>query len=214
MVQIIPAVLETSEDKYQQTIERLNNCEALTDGFVHIDFADNQFVPNQTVGPEIISKYPTSLKKEAHLMVSHPKQWIDKLIEAGFERIIFHFESEDDPDQVINDIKSKDKEVGIAINIETPIEKLTPYADKIEVVLVMTIVPGFQGQPFILEALDKVKDIKSRNWNIRVGVDGAVRDTNIKDIIDSGVDFVTAGSFLLKGDIDENLERIWEITQG
>lgn len=213
MVQIIPSILEISEDNYQQTLSRLSACQGLEGSWVHIDFADNNFVPNQTVGPEVISYYPTDFKKEAHLMVSHPKQWIDKLVEAGFERIIFHFESEDNPDQVIDDIKSKGKEVGIAINHETPIEKLTPYIDKIEVVLVMTIVPGFQGQPFIPEALDKVRDIKSRNWNVRVGVDGHIVDENLKEVIASGVNFIIVGSYLLKGDIDENLERIWEITQ-
>ena len=143
-------------------------------------------------------------------MVSHPLEWIDDLIRSGFERIIFHIEAADDRENVIEYIKSKGLEVGLAINNETDIEKLQPFIDKINVVLVMTIVPGFQGHPFIPEALVKVRNMKSMNWPVRIGVDGAVKDTDAKDIVASGVDFMIVGSYLLDGDIDENLENLWE----
>lgn len=214
MVQIIPAVLATSEEQYKQDLQKLSACEALKDGWVHIDFADNKFVQNQTVGTKTIEKYPTEFKKEAHLMVAHPKDWVDGLVKAGFERIVFHIESEDEANEVIDYIKSKGLEAGLAINNETAIEKLTPFIDKIDVVLVMTIVPGFQGQPFIPEALDKVRRIKANNWPVRVGVDGHVNNENAKEILDAGVDFMVVGSYLLKGNIDENLEIIWEELNG
>lgn len=211
MVQIIPAVLATTEEKYQSDINKLNSSPSLSEGFVHIDFADNEFVQNQTISPEVIQKFPTNLRKEAHLMVVHPKDWIDQLKAVGFERIIFHLESEDDILLVIENIRSKGLEVGLAINKETALEKLEPFVEKIDLVLVMSIIPGFQGQPFIPQTLDKVRQIKSNNWPVKVGVDGAVRNSNIKEIVESGVDFITVGSYLLKGDVEENLEMLWEV---
>ncbi len=210
MVQIIPAILSTSEEQYQNDLAKLSKSEVLKEGWVHIDFADNIFVQNKTIGPEVISKFPADFTKEAHLMVLHPLEWVDKLVKAGFERIIFHIEAKDDTNDCIEYIRNKGLEVGLAINNETPIEKIELFVDKIDVVLIMTIVPGFQGQPFISEALDKVRQIKSRNWPIRVGVDGSVKDLNVREIMKAGVDFMIVGSFLLKGNIDENLERIWE----
>lgn len=214
MIQIIPAVLATSEQEYQADIKKLSLSRSLSEGWVHIDFADNIFVQNLTIESEIIQKFPTKLRKEAHLMVSHPKEWTDKLLEAGFERIIFHIESEDNIEETIAYIKSKGLEVGLAINNETTIEKLQPFVGIIDIILVMAIVPGFQGQPFIPEALDKVKAIKSKNWPVKIGVDGHVRDENAKEIVKSGVDFMIVGSYLLQGDPDENLEALWESING
>lgn len=213
MVQIIPAVLATSEGQYQEDILKLSSSGFLEEGWVHIDFADNKFVQNKTVKPDVILKFPANFRKEAHLMVARPMEWIDGLVEAGFERIIIHIEAED-VDKCIEYIKTKGLEVGLAINNETPIEKLQPFVDKIDVVLVMTIKPGFQGQSFIQRALNKVRDIKSKNWPVRVGVDGAVKDDNIKEIVDAGVDFVIVGSYLLEGELDENLEILWETIRG
>lgn len=208
MVQIIPAILSTSEEDYEKDISKYNQSPSFNKGWVHIDFMDSVFVPNKSIGSSEIAKYPTSLHKEAHIMVSHPLEWIDGLVEAGFERIIFHIESADDTNKCIEYIKSKGLEVGLAINQETPIEKLEPFISKIDVILMMSIVPGFQGQPFIPASLDKIKQIKSKLWEVKVGVDGSVRDINIREIVDAGVDFVIVGSFLLKGDIDENLKRL------
>ena len=210
MIEIIPAVLEVIEEKYGETILRLDKTVSLKDNWVHIDFADNKFVQNLTIEPEVVSRFPVSFKKEAHLMVSHPNDWIDKLAQTGFERVIFHIESEDNIGNVIESIKAKGMQVGLAINMDTPLERIEPFVSKIDTVLVMSIVPGFQGQPFIPKSLDRVRDIKTKNWSVRVGVDGSVKDVNAKEIAQSGVDFMTVGSFLLKGNIEENLEKLWE----
>lgn len=214
MVQILPAVLGKTEEQYKADINKLSACEALKGNWVHIDFADNKFVPNETIGPEESSKISTTFQKEAHLMVAHPKEWVDKLVEAGFKRIIFHIEAEDDIKKVIDYIRSKGLEVGLAIKMDTPLEKLEPFVDKIDVVMVMSIIPGFQGQPFILESLERIRQIKSKGWKVKVAVDGSVRDENAKQLVEAGIDYLTVGSFLLKGDIDENLERLWEIING
>lgn len=214
MVQIIPAILAVSENNYVKDISIIKRSHSFKDGWVHIDFADNKFVQNQTIGPEVIQKFPDDFQKEAHLMIAHPKEWVDKLITAGFKRIIFHIECNENIEEVIDYIKSKGLEVGLALNNNTPIEKLEPFVSKIDVVLVMTIVAGFQGQPFIPKALDKVYKIKSKKWPVRIGVDGAVKESNIKKIVNAGVDFVIVGSYLLTGDLDENLENLWEKING
>lgn len=211
MVQIIPAILAGSEEDFKRDISRLMQSPSLKTGWLHIDFADNVFVPNQTIRPSVVAKYTTDLYKEAHIMVAHPIEWVDDLVKAGFERIIFHLEAEDKTMDTIELIKSKGLEVGIAVKNETSIDKLEPFAGIIDLVLIMSIEPGFQGRSFIPATLDKIRDLRSREWEIRVGVDGGVRDTNIKDLVKAGVDFVTVGSYLLEGDIDENLERLWEI---
>jgi len=207
-IQIIPAILATSEEQYKNDLAKLSQSASLTKGWLHIDFADHVFVPNQTVGMEVIAKFPTEFKKEAHLMVAHPKDWIDQLVKANFERIIFHIESEDNSLEVIEYIKSKGLEVGLAVSRETTVEKLKPFVGKIDVILIMTIVAGFQGQPFIPQTLDKVRRVKSEEWSTRVGVDGAVSDTDAKEIADTGADFMIVGSYLLKGNVDENLEKL------
>ncbi len=212
MVQIIPAILATSEEQYKQDLQKLSSCEALKDGWVHIDFADNKFVQNQTVGVETIEKFPSDFHKEAHLMVSFPKQWVEKLSAAGFERVIFHIECEDNIDEVIDLIKAKGLEAGLAINIDTDLEKLDEFIHKIDMVLVMSIVSGFQGQPFIPKSLDRLRKIKEKG--IRVGPDGSVNAGDIKEITETGADFVIVGSYLLKGDTDENMENLWEVING
>lgn len=207
-MQIIPAVLANSEADYIRDLSRLERTNLFK--WVHIDFMDNKFVLNKSIDPTATAKYPVSLKKEAHLMVQHPKSWIDQLARAGFKRVLFHLESEDDQDECIDCAKKNGLEVGLVLKHETPLDNLVPYIAKIDRALLMSVVPGFQGQPFIEGVLQKISNFKSKNWPVKVGVDGAVRDTNIIQLVNAGVDYVIAGSFLLKGDIDENLEKLWE----
>ncbi|MDO8577173.1 MAG: ribulose-phosphate 3-epimerase [Candidatus Daviesbacteria bacterium] len=217
MVQIIPAILSISEADYDRDISRYKASQSFQDGWIHIDFMDNVFVPNKSIDAAATAKYPTPLQKEAHIMVAHPKEWVDDLVEANFERIIFHVEVEDDKNECIDYIKSKGAEVGLAINNATSLKMLEPFLGKVDMVLVMSVVPGFQGQPFIPESLDRIKEISQirsqSNFSFKISIDGAVKDTNVKEIASSGVDFVTVGSFLLKGDLDENLERLWEVVK-
>lgn len=209
MVQIIPAILATKKEDYRRDITRIEQSSSFKEGWVHIDLMDNLFVPNGSIKPSEARNY-TRLQKEAHLMVIHPSDWIDDLVSAGFKRVIFHIESQDDVMDVINQIRDRGLEVGLAIKNETPIEKLEPFLDKIDAMVVMSVVPGFQGQKFIPEALDRIKQLKSKQLTVKIGVDGAVKDDNIKAIVEAGADFVAVGSYLLKGNINENLENLWE----
>ncbi|MBI2196358.1 ribulose-phosphate 3-epimerase [Candidatus Daviesbacteria bacterium] len=214
MVQIIPAILSISEADYDRDISRYRKSQSFQDGWIHIDFMDNVFVPNKSIDAAATAKYPTLLQKEAHIMVAHPKEWVDDLVEANFEKIIFHIEVEDDKNECIDYIKSKGVQVGLAINNSTSLKKLEPFLGRVDMILVMSVVPGFQGQPFIPESLERIREISRMrsqgNFSFKIGIDGAVKNTNVKEIASSGVDFITIGSYLLKGDIDQNLEELWE----
>lgn len=212
MVQIIPAILSKTEEDFEKDINKIKNSTALKDGWVHIDFMDNKFVQNKTIKPEVVSKFPADFMKEAHLMVDNPKEWIQKLIDVGFERVIFHLECKDNIDETIEYIKSKGLEVGIALKNETELGKGEPFIEKIDILLLVGVKPGLQGQPFIEESVTKLRDVKSKGWAVRVGIDGGVKNDNIKEITLAGADFVIVGSYLLKGDIDENLEKLWKAT--
>lgn len=214
MIQIIPAILAKTPKDYKRDIERLNNSVSFQEGWVHIDFADNKFVTNETIGVDIVGKFPTNLQKEAHLMVAHPLEWIEDLKTAGFDRVIFHFESSDDKQEVIRAIKEAGMEVGIAINPDTSIEVLEPYKDSMDQVLVMGIIPGFQGQPFIPDTIERIKKLKSKGWLVNISIDGAIRDENARQLVEAGVDQLVSGSFLLKGNLDANAKKIWEAVSG
>lgn len=211
MIQIIPAVLATSEKEYEASLAKLSRSKALVGGWVHFDFMDDKFVSNKGIDPLVLAKYPTDFLKEAHIMVERPKDWISKLIRVGFKRIFIHLESQGELGECIDYIKKQGVEAGIVVKHETALDKLEPFISKINSVILMSVEPGFQGQPFIDGVLEKIKNFKLRGWSVKVGVDGAVKDTNIKQLSEAGVDFVIVGAYLLKGDIDESLEKLWEI---
>lgn len=216
MIQIIPGILATSEEQYQKDLNRLSQVTALENSWVHIDFMDNIFVPNLGIEPAVTAKYSTMFKKIAHLMVKNPVESIDKLKKADFKRVLVHIES-NNAEECIDKAKDAGLEVGLVLNPKTPVEKTKPFLSKLDTILLMSVVPGFQGQPFEENVFDKIKEAinlrEEDNYSFTIGVDGAVKDTNIKDLLNAGIDYVIVGSFLLKGDIEENLERLWEATQ-
>lgn len=212
MVQIIPAVLATTPEKYKEDIEKLNKSESLKeDGWVHIDFMDNKFVPNQSIDVSVASEIQTNLKKEAHLMVENPLEWISKCQVASFQRVIFHFESKDNPQDVIKLIKESGMEAGIALNPETDTEVIKDL-ENLDLVLIMGVKPGFQGQPFEENTYDRIE--KAAEINENISVDGAVKDENALKLMQSGAKILVSGSFILNGNIDEQIEKISEAVQG
>lgn len=217
-VQIIPGILETNEKEYSEKVGIFNSSASLENGWVQIDFADNKFVQNQTIGVDIVKKYPIHLTREAHLMVKEPEDYLEDLKEAGFKRVIFYVEVGRTA-EIIKKARDLGFEVGLAIDIETGFSELIPYLDKIDLILLMSIHSGFSGQEFIPDVLEKIRQgVKFRDENgykYLIEVDGGVNDKNIRQLIDAGVDVVVMTSYLMKGGtIDENLEKIWEAIQG
>lgn len=220
MVQIIPAVLATSEEQYSADIAKLASSQSLSEGWVHIDFMDNKFVPNLSISPSVSAKYQLAFKKEAHLMVSHPSSpWINDLEKLGFQRIIMHLES--DTERWLMDnlryLEDKDIESGLAINPQTQVEKVLPFKNNIDLLLILGVHPGFQKQQFIPETVDKVKkaaQLFKGKYGPKIAIDGGINNSNVKLLADAGADVLIVGSYLLQGDIDKNLEALWENING
>ncbi len=220
MVQIIPAVLATSEQQYQEDINKIASSESLKEGWVHIDFADNIFVQNKTIEPEVINKFPTNLRKEAHLMVKHPSSpWIYELEKADFSRVIIHLES-DTEDWISSNLAylgDQGIETGLAINPETKLEKALRFENDIDLLMILGVKPGLQGQQFLPETLNRVKEavrLFKNPTGSKIAVDGGVSNKNAKLLADAGADILIVGSYLLTGDIGENLENLWEVING
>jgi len=171
---------------------------------------DNKFVPNLSIGLDVIKKYPPPFKMEAQLMVVDPRGWIDGLVELKVERIIFPIEIDKDIAELINLIKDNNIEVGLSLNPDTDVKNLDSYLKLLDAVLLMAVNPGLEQQKFDKRTYQKIKLIKQKLLKVKVGVDGGVSDANIRDLVDAGVDYLAIGSFLFKGDFDENLKKLWE----
>ncbi len=208
MLQIIPAILSTSESDYKQKLLKIESNRTLSSGWIQIDFMDNKFVQNKSIDCNIVKKYPTNLKIEAQLMVEYPESWIDELVRLDVARIIFPLELTSGITERIRHVKDHNKQVGLSVNPETAIENLTPFLSTIDSVLVMSVRPGFGGQQFIPESFDKVRSLRSLSNRLKIGVDGGVNESVIKQLADAGADYVVIGSHLLEGEIDDNLNKL------
>ncbi len=218
-MQIIPAILATTEKEYKEKLDLIESSESLADGWVQIDLMDNKFVQNQSIEPNIIAKYPTKLKLEAQLMVEFPEGWIDQLVKIPVNRILFPIEDSQGIEERITHIKNHANiEVGLSLNPETPIDEVKPFLDRIDLVLVMSVEPGFGGQEFIRESIERVKVFtklrSDSGLNFIIEVDGGINENVVRELVEAGVDNLVIGSHLLKGDIDENLAQIWQKVRG
>ncbi|MBN21362.1 MAG: ribulose-phosphate 3-epimerase [Bdellovibrionaceae bacterium] len=166
--------------------------------WIHVDVMDGHFVPNITIGPVVVQslRLITSSLLDCHLMVSHPKQWVEAFVKAGADLITIHVESEDDVQETINLIHHNNCAAGISINPGTPISKILPYLDSVETVLVMSVQPGFGGQSFKEEVLEKVTLLKEKqsDYSYLIQIDGGISEDTIKKASLAGVDVFVAGS--------------------
>ena len=183
-----------------------------TDGGVdsiHLDIMDGHFVDNITMGPVVVEsvRAHSSLPFHSHLMISDPLAYIARFADAGSDLIVFHVEAPDDPRAVIDAIESAGKRPGIAINPETPAEAAHPYLERVELVLAMTVHPGWGGQSFIFEVLPKMRALRSeiarRALDVQIGVDGGVNLATIAHAHAAGGDVLVTGSALYsdRGDL-------------
>ena len=212
MVQIIPAILATTAEDYKQKLEKIMACPELAEGWVQIDLMDNKFVQNKSISPEVIAKYITKLKIEAQLMTQYPENWIDELVKIKVNRIVFPIEDEEGIKERIKHIKNHGIEVGLSVNPQSSVGKVEPFVATIDLVLIMSVNPGFGGQQFIMQTIDKVKEaaqLRSRNENLVIEVDGGINEQVVKELVEAGVDNLVVGSSLLEGDIEENLQKFW-----
>jgi ribulose-phosphate 3-epimerase len=191
---IIPALL-TSER--QELIEMVNLCANFTN-YVQIDIMDGKFVPSTSVEVKDLDGWESSIGCEAHLMVNDPLIWIEPFKKIGAKRILYHFEIEGDHAQIIEKIKEAGLEAGIVVNPQTKIDQFKHLIDKIDMVLFMSVNPGFYGAPFIPEVLEKIREFKQCYPDKQTEIDGGVKLDNLLTVKASGVDHICVGSAILK----------------
>ncbi|MDD5700944.1 MAG: ribulose-phosphate 3-epimerase [Dehalococcoidales bacterium] len=188
-VRVIPAIL--TEDP-QSLKSMLAQVEAFTD-YVQIDIMDGRFVPSKSITWKQIAENKPRIIWEAHLMVERPEKHLSGFKEAGASKAIFHFEAAD-PETVIAAARKLDMAVGLAVNPETPVSAVSPLLDKIDSLLLLSVHPGFYGASFIPEVLDKIADLRRISPDLRIGIDGGIKESNISLIAVKGVDEIFVGS--------------------
>lgn len=211
MVQIIPTLFSTTEQEYLGRLAKLKFSTSFQeDGWVQLDLMDGKFVPKIGINLEVVKKNPPPFKMEAQLMVVDPNEWLDGLIELKVKRIIFPIEIDVNISEFIKKIKDNNIEVGLSLNPETEVDRIDPYLNLINACLLMGVKPGMEHQEMDTNVYKKIIALKQKRFNLRVGVDGGVKDTNIKELVEAGADYLAIGSYLFHGDFDENLETLWE----
>lgn len=200
MPEIVPAILTNSLEDYTQKISVLEPIVSR----VQVDVIDGIFAPNHTVTLDELTTVPTPLFLELHLMAKNPEKYLNKIANTEVKLLVLHFEAcEDKIEALIEKVHSMDIQIGIAINPETPVEKITYILDKIDLVLVMGVHPGFGGQKFIPETLKKIKALRKISSTISIEVDGGINKENVKEISQAGADYLVIGSSLFKNGVDK-----------
>ncbi len=204
---IAPSLLAADFLNLESEIIKLNNSNCQ---WIHLDVMDGHFVPNLTFGHDLIKsiKNKSNKKLDVHLMIENPTKYIEDYIKLDLELITIHFEIDEDIDGLIKLIKKNNIKVGLAIKPETKIEQIIDYLPKVDVVVVMSVHPGFGGQTYIESSTQKIKQLNQLKimYNFLIEVDGGVNGNTFKEIKKAGADILVAGSYLFNTQMNQRIE--------
>ena len=213
-IQISPSILSADFSQLGNEIKRLEEAGA---DLIHVDVMDGHFVPNLTIGPPVIKalKKNCSIKFDVHLMISPVHKYIEAYSDAGADIITIHPEATENLSASIDKIKKLKKKVGVSLNPETKVDIIKDHLKQIDLVLIMSVNPGFGGQKFMPEVLDKIKDLKNfqneKNINFDIEIDGGINFENSKEAIKAGANILVSGTTIFKsnnGDIKKNIDLL------
>ena len=209
MIKLAPSILSAD---FARLLEDVKKVEEAGCEYLHIDVMDGHFVPNITLGPNIVKslRKDVNMVFDAHLMIENPDMYIKDFAEAGCDIIVVHQEACKHLHRTIQNIKSYNIKAGVALNPATPIETIKHILKDVDMVLIMTVNPGFGGQSFIDSMIDKIRELKAivdeQSLNIDIQVDGGIKPSNVADVVNAGANVIVAGSAIFNSsDIKETV---------
>ncbi len=212
MIKIAPSILSADFSRLGEHIKELEHCGA---DMIHIDVMDGMFVPNISFGAPIIKSVRnlTKLPFDVHLMIEEPSRYVEEFARAGADIITIHYEADRHMDRTINFIKSFGIKAAIALNPATSVDSIKYLISNVDMVLIMSVNPGFGGQKYIEYCSEKIKEVRALadkyNKDIMIQVDGGIDSTNIQKVVNSGADVIVAGSAVFKnGEIGKNIKLL------
>lgn len=209
MIKLAPSILSAD---FARLLEDVKKVEKAGCEYLHIDVMDGHFVPNITLGPAIVKslRKDVNMVFDTHLMIENPDNYIKDFVDAGSDIIVVHVEACRHLHRTIQNIKSYNVKAGVALNPATPIESIKHILQDVDMVLIMTVNPGFGGQSFIENTIDKIKELKKiideKNLKVDIQVDGGIKPSNIHKVVEAGANIIVAGSAIFNSeDIEETV---------